>query len=618
MKADPATNQVSATAPWAWGVCWLMFASTVLNYADRQSMAIVKPQIQKEYLIGEVEFAWVIAVFYLSYALCQLPAGYFADRWDVRLTYAGAVAWWSLAGIVAAFAPGIGALMVMRAVLGVGESFNWPCALRATSLVMKPADRSLGNGIFNSGAAIGAVLTPLIVTPLAAKFGWRTAFVVTGSLGFLWVGVWLTVLRGERGRLLKVVAKPSTRPESLDELPEHSTISRNALYAFVSVAVVSVFIALGAFRYGLNALWLAIALLMFGVLIVARVVPEKELQGASWSESLGAIVRLRRFWVLVVVSISINICWHFLANWLPTYLRDDRKMAFLAGGLWSAVPFIAADFGNLGGGQIARWLAGRGHEPARARMIVMGVCTLLISTGAWVSRAPNDTVVVFLLCVMAHRDGRFHGELFCLHAGGLSPSHRSHRRDSRRARKPLRGRFHAVCSRGQSRDGQLRDRLYDGWAHPLPWDQHALRELGQIVVSVRPNKGLDETATIWQPHRIRRGIASDLASFAETPRPETVGNDSVSKEGVTMKKPWIALGLTLAFGLPTLSGCETLSQSIRKNSGDKPKSADDDDSEEVGKVSSQAPKGFWSGSANRLSGAMSSEGRDVEHSLGIN
>jgi hypothetical protein len=83
-----------------------------------------------------------------------------------------------------------------------------------------------------------------------------------------------------------------------------------------------------------------------------------------------------------------------------------------------------------------------------------------------------------------------------------------------------------------------------------------------------------------------------------------------------MKRRWIAVGLTLMFGLPMLSGCETLNQTIRRNSGDKPKSTGDDEKDEVEKVSSEAPKGFFSG--NRLSGAMSSEGRDVERSLGVN
>src|SRR5208337_301368 len=86
-----------------------------------------------------------------------------------------------------AFAPSLGLLMTFRALLGMGESFDWPCALRVTAGVLPPSDRSLGNGIFNSGAAIGAVLTPLIVTPLAVRMGWRYPFVILGFGGLVWV-----------------------------------------------------------------------------------------------------------------------------------------------------------------------------------------------------------------------------------------------------------------------------------------------------------------------------------------------------------------------------------------------------------------------------------------------
>src|SRR5271166_2643861 len=121
-----------ARAPglWAWGLCWLMFASTVLNYMDRQAIALVGPQIKVQLALDNLGYGWVMGAFQLTYAFFQLPAGYLVDRWNVRRTYAGAVLWWSCAGIATAFAPALGLLMSCRALLGMGESFNWPCALR--------------------------------------------------------------------------------------------------------------------------------------------------------------------------------------------------------------------------------------------------------------------------------------------------------------------------------------------------------------------------------------------------------------------------------------------------------------------------------------------------------
>jgi ACS family hexuronate transporter-like MFS transporter len=410
--ANGAAPPVAARADaWAWAVCWLMFAGTVLNYMDRQAISIVGKPIREEFGLDAAGFGWVMAVFLLSYALFQVPAGYLADRWDLRKTYAGAVAWWSLAGLGAAFSPTLGGLLILRALLGVGESFNWPCALRVTARILPPADRSLGNGIFNSGAAVGAVVTPVTVTLLTKQFGWRTSFAVLGSLGFVWVAAWLALAGGaHKGRLVGA-AKP--KPDAPLDLPEPKAgLSPAARAGFGGVVAAALLVAASAVRFGLPALTWAVAVLMFGLLLAALALPEPALAGRAWAESLGQVVRRRRFWVMVVVSVSINVCWHFLVNWMPTYLQEDRGMTFLASGLWTAVPFLAADLGNLGGGALSRWLAHRGLDPVRARTAVMALCTLIISTGAWVGLAQSQTLVIVLLGLMAMGTAAFMANYF--------------------------------------------------------------------------------------------------------------------------------------------------------------------------------------------------------------
>ena len=200
----------------AWGVCWLMFAATVLTYMDRQTVALLGEPIKAEFRITvDADFGWVLSAFYVTYALFQVLAGYLVDRWDLRRTYALAVAWWSLAAAATAIVPSLGLLIACRALLGVGESFNWPVALRVTARVLPPSDRSLGNGIFNSGAAIGAVITPAVVTYLAERFGWRSSFAVIGSAGFVWVAAWLFLVRGELRRSL---APPTRKDRAADPL----------------------------------------------------------------------------------------------------------------------------------------------------------------------------------------------------------------------------------------------------------------------------------------------------------------------------------------------------------------------------------------------------------------
>jgi MFS transporter, ACS family, hexuronate transporter len=395
---DDHRATTSRVEPWAWGICWLMFVSTVLNYMDRQTISLVNPLIRQEFHLSQESFGWVLAAFYLTYALFQAPAGYLTDRWNVRWTYAGAVAWWSTAGVAAAFAPSLGVLMIFRALLGIGESFNWPCALRVTATILPPKDRSLGNGIFNSGAAIGAVITPLVVPLMAKAFGWRVAFAVIGLLGFVWVGVWLYALRGDRGQIF---AGRVFKPESSDEWTAPG-ISQKGQIAFLAALAIAVLSGIIGFRlYGLAAIWWAIALVFTGPLLIARLLPLEALKGADWAKSLGEVVRMGRFWILVVVSVSINVCWHFLVNWMGSFFQEERKLGLVAGGMVAAIPFLAADFGNLAGGALSRVFIARGLSPRSGRIAVVATGALLLSGGVLVGRLRSEASIIVVVSLMA-------------------------------------------------------------------------------------------------------------------------------------------------------------------------------------------------------------------------
>jgi ACS family hexuronate transporter-like MFS transporter len=394
-----------------------MFASTVLNYMDRQTVSLLREPICQAFgITADVDFGWVLAAFYLTYALFQVPAGFLVDRWDLRWSYAAAVAWWSLAAAATAMAPSLGLLIVCRALLGVGESFNWPCALRVTARILPPSDRSLGNGIFNSGAALGAVVTPTAVTLLTRAFGWQSSFAVIGSVGFVWVAVWLLLVRGEYRRLLARPEQKETLP--LDELELESAPVRDRLPAWVSAAfggvvIVALLELLSAFYYGLTSIWLAIALAMFGPLVVAALVPLHLLKGSAWASGLGEVARNRRFWILVIVSTSINICWHFLVNWVPTYLKTERGMNFASGNFLSTVPFLAADGGNLLGGWLALQIARRGRDAVRSRQVVMTMAfPFIVAGGLGIGLAGNLPTAVFLLSIMAAGTAAFMANYF--------------------------------------------------------------------------------------------------------------------------------------------------------------------------------------------------------------
>lgn len=381
---------------WAWGLCWLMFACTVLNYMDRQAISLVGPEIKRQFGLDNLGFGWVLLAFQLTYAFFQWPAGYLADRWSVRGIYAGAVLWWSLAGIATAFAPTLGVLMALRALLGVGESFNWPCALRVTSGVLPPSDRSLGNGIFNSGAAIGAVLTPLIVPYLALTMGWGVPFVILGLGGLVWVAAWLTFTRGAD---LTAAAGPRKRADQPGLLPGAKTVFSAVFVVAVLTALIGWFL-LDADTRG-AALWWGVAIFMIGLLVAARAMPRKWLAGADWASSLGDVTRRRRFWVMVAVGVTINVTWHFLVNWMGIFFQEERRLGLLAGGMVSALPFLTADVGNLGGGVVTRALTRRGFGLTAARKLVMVLCLVLTGCAGFVGFVESQAAVIVLLCLAA-------------------------------------------------------------------------------------------------------------------------------------------------------------------------------------------------------------------------
>src|SRR5262249_5868635 len=130
-----------------------------------------------------------------TYAVVHIPAGFIADRFSVRMIYAMAVGLWSLAGAAAAWGYSARGVAGTRAVLGAREAVNWPCGLRVTADMLPREDRALGNGVFNSGSALGALIAPLLITPIANRYGWRRAFLLIGALGIAWIVIWLIATR---------------------------------------------------------------------------------------------------------------------------------------------------------------------------------------------------------------------------------------------------------------------------------------------------------------------------------------------------------------------------------------------------------------------------------------
>jgi MFS transporter, ACS family, hexuronate transporter len=180
-----------------WTMVGFAFVATVLNYLDRQVLSIVinDPGFKQDFPLTDSQFGYITACFMGAYAIANGLSGPFIDKVGTKIGYAACMVWWSLAGIVHIFARGPISLGACRIMLGLGEAGNWPAAAKMVGEWFPPKERALASGIFNSGASIGAILSPILIVSMVGVWGWKSAFVVMGALGLIWTALWWLVYR---------------------------------------------------------------------------------------------------------------------------------------------------------------------------------------------------------------------------------------------------------------------------------------------------------------------------------------------------------------------------------------------------------------------------------------
>jgi ACS family hexuronate transporter-like MFS transporter len=176
-----------------WAILALLFASTVLNYVDRQTLSILAPEVQRDLGMSDLDYARVVQYFLIAYTLAYLGAGWVTDRLGPRLTLALFVGWWSLANMATGLVRNTAQLGLARTALGLGEAGNYTAAPKAVSEHFPPEERAFALGTYTAGAMVGATIAPPLIAWLALSYGWRAAFLATGALGFIWLAGWLLV-----------------------------------------------------------------------------------------------------------------------------------------------------------------------------------------------------------------------------------------------------------------------------------------------------------------------------------------------------------------------------------------------------------------------------------------
>ncbi len=317
-----------------WMLCGLLMLASAINYLDRQTLAGASVRITREFHLNQAGYGAIEAVFGYAFAAGSLVFGWMADRFAVRRLYAVVLLLWSLAGIATGWVHSPGQLLFCRALLGFFEAGHWPCAIRATRSLLDPARRSLGNGLLQSGASLGAILAPLVLRGLmqAGDGGWRTPFWVVGCIGLLWIPAWLFAVRD--ADLLTERRQESVRTRSATESSEPT-------------------------------LW--------------QVLCSREMR------------------IVFGLIACINTTWQVSRAWLMKFLQEGRGYSE-PDALWlNSAWFMAADVGCVAAGALAMRLAVRGMPVQRARLTVFAGCAALCSLSTalpWLGRGPALLVVL--------------------------------------------------------------------------------------------------------------------------------------------------------------------------------------------------------------------------------
>jgi ACS family hexuronate transporter-like MFS transporter len=318
---------------------------TIVNYLDRTCLSVAAPTLKEQLHIDEIDFSHVVVAFQLTYLLMQPIAGRIIDKIHIRFGLAIAIAWWSLAQMLTAVAGGWRGFAVLRALLGVGEAANFPSAAKAVAVWFRPSERTVAVGILNVGAGLGALAAPPFVVFLILRYGWPSAFVATGAIGLLWVGVWLLLYRPPEAHPWMSPRELAYIRQGRDELP----------------------------------------------------VQEDSATASVWK----TVLTDRSFWGLAVARFLSEPAWQFFTYWIPLYLAVERGLKLREIGYFAWVPFLAADVGCLFGGVLSPFFIKLGSSVMTARKLSATTCGVLMIFAVFIGRAPTAAWAVALFSVGA-------------------------------------------------------------------------------------------------------------------------------------------------------------------------------------------------------------------------
>jgi ACS family hexuronate transporter-like MFS transporter len=335
MSKSPIGNQ-------RWIVVALLFFATTINYIDRQVIGLLKPTLEVEFGWSENDYANIVMAFTAAYALGLLVFGRIIDKIGTKMGFSISIVFWSIAACLHGVVKTTFGFGVARAALGLGESGNFPAAIKTVAEWFPKKERALATGIFNSGANIGAVFAPILVPTILALYGWQEAFIITGAIGFVWLIFWLYYYE------IPTRHKKVTEAELAHIHSDNEEDTSN----------------------------------------------EKPI---TW----GTLFRVRQTYVFIAGKLLTDPIWWFFLFWLPSYFSTSFSLDLKKPGWPLVIIYMATSIGSIGGGYLSSYFIQKGWPVYKARktaMFIFALCVLPIMSAKY---ATNMWVAVALISLAA-------------------------------------------------------------------------------------------------------------------------------------------------------------------------------------------------------------------------
>jgi ACS family hexuronate transporter-like MFS transporter len=324
-----------------WLVITLVAIATIINYIDRSALAVMWPGIASELGMDKRDYANIVTVFLIGYAIGQSLFGKLFDALGTRIGFLLSILVWSGAIALHFVARSAMSFGLFRVLLGVGEAGNWPGATKAIAEWFPVRERALGQGIFGAGASLGSVIAPPLVAFLYAYVGWKTTFLLIGSLGFLWIVPWLIVYK----------SGPGTHPWVSAEERDYILTGQRAGMAAAQ---------------------------------------------DDYVPTLGQLLRHRQSWSVIAARFFIDPVWWLFVSWLPLYLNERFHFDVKEIGMFAWVPYVGAAVGALSGGWLCGNLLARGWSVNRAHKFVIGLGLVIMFPALLLSAAAETPLLAVL------------------------------------------------------------------------------------------------------------------------------------------------------------------------------------------------------------------------------